>query len=157
MNTNRNDDILGFARRIQRYIREVRNSESAQVTEMTAADIRRIERYMDDASAYLDWASGSPRLDLPETHPDERPLPEPDAVPEVENPMAADIINLLTRLQGEVSRGQSCRQATGLHADDLARFRAIIEKVRLYLANYVASANPGDYPESSPQIAVVQQ
>lgn len=149
-----NDDILGFVVRVDRFLAEVNKSLSANITDYGAFDITRLKSYIAAMRTYLSWVSGQPQLDLPDTHPQELVIPVLPELPDTENPMAADVIRLLTRLRSEMIKSQSARMPSGFVEHDLVRSQAIIDKIEKFVIDYIEKVTPMDLPESSPSTPV---
>ena len=149
--TVQNHDIYGLVRRINRFIVELVKAASANVSEITGHDQRRLVSYLDALKAYKAWIVGQPVLDLPETHPQDYDVPPNPVVPTLENESVADVVNLLCKLRDELIASQSARYASTMLSHDAVRFDAIIAKVESFLSDYVGTATPLDLPESSPR------
>jgi len=149
--TVQNHDIYGLVRRINRFIVELVKAASANVSEMTGHDQRRLVSYLDALKAYKEWIVGQPVLDLPETHPQNYELAANPTVPPLENESVADVVNLLCKLRDEMIASQSARYASTMLVHDATRFDAIVAKVEAFLSDYVGAATPLDLPESSPK------
>mgnify|MGYP000429930839 CR=1 FL=1 len=146
-----NHDILGIHRRINRFIVELNKSASSGVSQFHDHDKKRLRAYLTSMTAYKDWVSAQPHLDLPETHPQEYALEPPTEVGAVENESCADAMNLLAKCRDELDNSQSARLSSGLMEADRVRFEAIVEKIAKFLDEYVDKATPLDLPESSPR------
>lgn len=145
-----NDDVAGIYRRFNRFIVEVQKSASANVADINAFDLERINAYIQSMTFYLDWVDAQPMLDLPETHPKLISLEAVPVVIEVENLMIRDLVRLFERARDEIVNAQSARNASGLIKFDSARVRAVLQKATNYLEEYVVKVSPLDMPESSP-------
>jgi len=149
-----NDNVAGLAIRIDRFMVELIKSTSANVSEFVEPDTARLESYRSELVGYLDWVVAQPMMDYPETHPMGRTLSAPMTIPEITNPMVKDAIWLLERLRGELVNGESARRASGLIKFDENRARAVLERMKAFLEDYVANYTPVDMPESSPAAAM---
>lgn len=146
-----NDDVLGFVSRVNRIIVETVKSLSANVTSYSAADLGRLRTYIADLGLYLDWVVSQPQMDFPETHPRAVPMPTPPELPDVENPMAEDVMRLLVRLRDEMAAAQSARLPSGLIEFDDVRARAALTRLLAFVDDFIAQVSPVDLPESSPE------
>ena len=145
-----NDDIAGIYNRINRYIIEIQESQSAKVMAVNAHDYKRMTKYLEAMTSYLDWIETQPFLDLPETHPKLLVLKPPPEILDIENLFLIDCRRLWERTRDETTASQSARNATGLIEFDLTRIRAVIEKHSKYMTEHIAKVSPIDMPESSP-------
>jgi hypothetical protein len=145
-----NMNIAGLVNRINRFLVELMKSQSANITNWNDFDQDRLKTYIDNVETYLDWVVAQPLLDLPETTPMLVALnPFPETGP-MESDMITDMSLYMQRMRDELLHSQSSRQGTGVIDFDEIRCRAIIKAVRAFMADYVASANPVDLPESTP-------
>jgi hypothetical protein len=145
-----NDDVLGINSRFNRYITEAQKCASANVADVSGADMARLQSYMSNLSSHIDWVVSIPALDLPETHPLSRPVPAGPDILALENEHLNDVVRLLVRGRDELLHSQSSRNATNLIAFDESRLRAVIDKTNQLLA-HIAAVSPIDLPESSPK------
>ncbi len=145
-----NDDIAGINNRINKYIIEVQESASANVTAVNAYDFKRMTDYLAAMTSYLNWIEDQPQLDLPKTHPKLLLLDPPPEIQKIENLFLIDCRRLWERARDETNLSQSARNATGMLEFDLTRLRKIIEKHEKYMTDHVAKVSPIDFPESSP-------
>lgn len=145
-----NTDIFSLHRRINRFITEIIKSQSSGVSQTLPFDVKRVLRYLDSLTSYMKWIATQPILDLPETGPTEIALLEDSPMPNVENESAFDLCLLLSLLRDEMVASQSARLPTNLMAADAERATAIIMKMRNFVNDYIAVAEPLDLPESSP-------
>lgn len=151
-----NHDVVGFHRRINRFIVELIHSVSSNVSQLSKFDINRMKSYIKAIREYQQWCTSQPQLDLPETAPMKFPLEADPVIPDVENESVADAINMLILAREELVNSQSARQASGLIGFDGERLKAIVDKLDAFLDSYVSSATPLDLPESSPQEPMVE-
>ncbi len=145
-----NDDVSGIWNRVNNYIIECQESQSANVTAVNEFDFKRNTNYLIAMTSYLKWIEDQPLLDLPKTHPKLLTLEEPPVLQKIENLFLVDCIRLWERARDEVALSQSARNATGLLEFDLVRMRAVIEKHSKYMTDHIQKVNPIDFPESSP-------
>ena len=146
----RNHDIMGLVRRINRFIIELAESQSAGGSLIRAADLVRLKSFMDSLGFYKAWVIAQPELDLPETHPEEMPIPElPGAVPS-ENESLRDVVVMYAKMRDELIASQSAQVSTGLSRADAKRFDDIHTKIGQFITEYIEKTNPMDLPESTP-------
>ena len=145
-----NQDVLVFARKLDRAIDEMGKSASGRDTDFLEADQKRLKGYLLDAQQFLDYASSTPVPDYAETHAMEFELPEPPQHPSVENEMVQLAMNQLYRLRQEIAIGQTSRRAAGIHERDKERADALLQRATDFVDNYVEAVNPPDYPASAP-------
>lgn len=150
MVTIRNHDILGLVRRINRFIVEIANAQTAGISGVRTADLERLKEYSAALTTYKTWIVAQPELDLPETHPTDIEIPGPPPLPAIESESVNDVITMLERLRDELVASQSARLATGLMRFDGKRFDAIVDKVNKFITDYIETTTPLDLPESSP-------
>jgi hypothetical protein len=157
MATTLNFDIYGLARRINRVITEIAKAASANSSRTNEFDLERVKTFSAALWTYHDHIVAQPQLDLPETHPTEIDVPDPELPDLVENESFNDMINMLDQARRELLNAQSSRDASGLNVFDSNRFTAILEKFDNFISNYVEVATPLDLPESSPKRAGVTE
>ena len=146
----KNHDILGLVRRINRFVREVSEAQSAGVTAVRAADLERWKSYQGSLAVYKAWIVDQPELDLPETHPENYTTPPSPEIPPIENESALDIITMWGKQRDELLASNSSQMATGLISHDAARFDAMHAKIDAFIKDYVEVTLPLDLPESTP-------
>ena len=147
-----NMDVSALVRRINRFMVELYKSASSGVSQMSQADIDRLESYLVALRTYRDFVLAQPHLDMPETHPSPIPLAAPVFEPmEVENESVNDWMIMLQRGRDELILSQSSRLSSTLMQYDSARFTALVDKCDALLQDYVKPATPLDLPETSPQ------
>lgn len=146
-----NHDIAGLHARINRFIEEVKYSESSGGSQVTSFDQTRLATYLNAVDGYREWAIGRPPLDCPETHPRAIELGANPEIVDLENESCNDVIRLLTIGRDELTNSQSARLSSNLTPFDNARLVSIIQKIRLFLSDYIAKVTPLDLPESTPQ------
>lgn len=151
MPTTNNDDVAGVYSRFNRFVEELVKSQSANVTALKPFDQTRFLAYLAELEALIAWVQSRPLLDLPETSPLERTLPDPVPVPELENPMVRDLVHLFERGRDELVNSQSSRQSSGLIRFDEQRVLDVISKAKSYITEYASVVTPVDLPESSPR------
>lgn len=145
-----NDDIVGIYSRCNRYLTEIVKASSANVSDVSPADMTRVESYLSNIAEHVGWVVATPHLDLPETHPLPRTLDSAPEIPPLENLHLEDLARLLVRGRDELINSQSARNATGLIPFDEGRFIAVITKANSLVA-HIKDVVPVDYPESSPK------
>lgn len=150
MAVTRNHDILGLARRINRFIHEIVKSQSAEVPGVQGADSIRLKAYQNALTAYKTWVIAQPQLDLPKTHPFEYPLSDPPDISGLASDSLTDVTNLLGKLRDELIESQSSAIASGLEEPDALRFDKIMDKINAFLTDYIEQTSPLDVPESAP-------
>lgn len=150
--TIRNHDIMGLVRRINRFIKELAVSQSAGASALRIADLQRLKDYQASLAFYKTWVVSQPELDLPETHPDDMPVPEaPSEVP-AENESLKDVVVMYGKMRDELIASQSGQVSTGLSDPDAVRFDAIHTKLDKFITDYIEKTNPMDMPESTPTV-----
>jgi hypothetical protein len=145
-----NHDIVGLYNRMNRFLVEMNKSTSSQTSEVNDFDFTRANTYLDAIDTFHAWVIGQPALDLPETAPRLYKLEEAVTFNQVENENINDIVRMFTLARDELINTQSARNPANLNKFDSARLTAIIQKIRLFLSDYVGVATPLDMPESSP-------
>jgi len=147
-----NHDISGIARRIHRFGFELYKSVSSAGAFTNEFDQKRMGEYLDATDVYLNHVVAQPQLDLPESHPRkiEVDLQPDDEILAIENESLADAIYYLKLANVELLNSQSSRMGAGLLPFDERRARALVEKARRLLVDYIAVVQPLDLPESSP-------
>lgn len=149
-----NMDIAGIVRRVRRFKFEVHKCNSAALMFTTGKDLERFLSYLDALTVYFDWMVDQPMQDLPESHPTDIDLGEPEKFELPENESLADLIHQLDALEQEIGYSQSARMHTSMMQPDETRFREITTKISNFLTGYVANVQPLDTPESSPMRAM---
>jgi len=150
-----NSDIAQLVRRIDRVIKEMQHSQSAGVTMTLEADKVRIEKYKTDLNTQVDttFAMGIP--DVPETMPEEIELRVRPEDVEVTNDDFSAVIDQFYVLRGELVNSQSSRLGGGLLPPDHVRAKAILARIDTMFSQFIPAVDPGDFPESTPDIAMV--
>lgn len=149
-----NVDVVGYHNRVNRYITEVMFSQSANHSLYKQADLLRTKSFLSAMRFYLDFASGVPEQDLPETNPRKYPMRQNPTVLIVENEMVNQIVDLLVLARDELDNSQSARMASGINTFDLKRQQDYITRIENFIADYVEQATPLDMPESSPRAPI---
>ena len=147
-----NHDISGIACRLHRFMVELYKSVSSSGSFTNSFDQARWADYLNAADVYISHVTNQPQLDLPESHPR---LIAIDCMPDVEitaieNESIRDCLYYLKLAMIEACDSQSSQMGAGLLPFDESRVRALIEKSRRLLNDYVAVVQPLDLPESSP-------
>ncbi len=145
-----NMDIAGLVRRVRRYKYEINKCVSASLMHTTEADIARFFSYLGAIQKYFDWMVSQPQQDLPETHPMDYDLGEPEKLSPPENEALADLITQFDALETEMTFAQSARMHTSIMPHDEKRFRDIIQKINNFVTDYIQTVQPLDMPESTP-------
>jgi len=145
-----NMNVAGLVNRLNRFIKEMMYSQSANVNNYNEHDVERSRVYLQNLTSYIDWVVGQPIQDLPKTSPQPFTLAPMEEVIQVSNEMITDMVNYMVTMRDEILLSQSTRQSTGLMSHDERRTRSMIQTMTNFLDNYVAGANPVDMPESSP-------
>ena len=149
-----NHDVVGIVQRLDRFRFEMFKCVSAGTSELNEFDRARIQYYLDALTAYIDWLTGRPQLDLPESHPKPFAISDAPATEPVESEIVNDIIRIMDVTRTELCDSQSARRSSGLISWDEGRIRALIAKLNVFLTDYVDHYTPLDLPESSPQAAM---
>lgn len=152
--TTYNTDVWSLVRRVNRFITEVVKSQSSGISQTMPFDVARVLSYTAAIRSFVAWVVAQPLLDLPETGPQEMPLPDSPVIPPMENESAFDICMLLEIARDELANSQSARMATNLIKYDHDRLLAIVTKLENFVQTYIGVAEPLDLPESSPMQAV---
>jgi len=148
-----NHDVAAICNRVTRFVTELYKSVSSGVSLVNQFDQERWGRYLDATDIYITHIQAQPQLDLPESHPrmiEINCLSDEDILA-VENESIKDALYYFKLAQVELMNSQSGRLAAGLISFDEKRCRALIEKSRRLLEDYVKQVTPLDLPESSPQ------
>lgn len=146
-----NLDVVYINDKLCRYAYEVIKSVSSGVANVNTFDMARMQNYLDDLDAAVDYVLAQPQLDMPETHPRERALQQFPEVPDMENDELDHVVRLLEAARFELIDGQSARMPAGMLPFDAARIKALVAKNRQWLTTFVTARSPMDLPESSPQ------
>jgi hypothetical protein len=146
-----NHDIVSLYNRIQRFITETIKSTSSQTSEVNAFDFGRVNTYLDALDALHGHIINQPQLDLPKTSPKTYSLEPAVDYPAVENENVNDMMRMFLLARDELINSTSARLPAGLNSFDSDRLTAIIEKIRLFLSEYVDTSTPLDMPESAPK------
>ena len=151
--TTLNHDVAGICRRTQRFMYDLYKSVSSNVAFTSNFDQIRWASYLDAIDSYVSHVQSNPALDLPESHPREISLEClcDEVIGKIENESISDCIYYLKLLIVEISNSASSRLPSGLIKFDEERCRALNEKARRLLEDYVKNVQPLDLPESSPK------
>lgn len=150
-----NQDIVGLYNRINRFIKELNQSQSNGVPIFTEFDQVRLRTYLDNIDSYVNWFMAQPNLDLPETHPIPWPLTPPQEVQYTENDALNDLLRMLVITREELIRCTSNRLPCRFLPPDVQRFSSYIAKCRIFLNTYISVVPPLDLPETVPSVPVV--
>lgn len=146
-----NYQIAGLIRRLRRFRYETVKAASSALASVNDADFARAKSYLNAATQYINWVVSVPQLDLPESSPRLIELGEADELDMPENEALADLMAMYDLLEIEIGHSQSARMGDSIISHDENRMRAMIEKMDLFLDNYVSSVLPLDVPESTPK------
>lgn len=149
-----NHDVANLVRRMRRFKEEMIKSVSSGVSELISHDYERLNSYLEAIKFFKAWMIAQPVLDLPESSPEEIELGEMPEALLVDNDDLTLIIKLFELIEFELVNSQSARRSTGLVSHDALRFDSYIEKVELFLTDFVDQTSPLDLPESAPSIAM---
>lgn len=155
VNATLNADISQLVRRCERVIREMQHAQSASVTMTIEADRLRIEKYIKDINTQLDTVNEMGIPDVPETMPEVIQLDPPPDVKKVTNDDFYSVIDQFYILRDELVNSQSSRLGGGLLPPDYGRGKAIMTRIATLFSQFIPAVDPGDYPESTPNVAVV--
>jgi hypothetical protein len=145
-----NDDVAGLVRRINKFIVELRDSQSRVTDDFGKHDQERLKSYIEAIRTYIAWVEGQPMLDLPKTHPTEVVIPTNPEIGAITNLNVIDLIRLLERGRDELLFGSdSSQRSSGFNKHDSDRVKAIIDKTEAYLTDYIEKITPLDSPETS--------
>lgn len=150
-----NADILGLDNRVNRFIKEVQDSASGNISLYTEADKIRLKSYLNAIIRFIEWVTDQPILDLPESFPRAYDFDPVVEVKTVENEMVNDVLNLMRNLQIEIRNSQSATSSNNFINHDVSRWRNVVTKIANYIDVYADSVAPLDLPESSPMNAGV--
>lgn len=155
VNATLNTDIAQLVRRCERVIVEMQHAQSASVTMTIEADRLRIEKYIRDVQTQLDTVNAMGIPDVPETMPEIINLsPQPDDI-KVTNDDFYSVIQQWYVLRDELVNSQSSRLGGGLLAPDYKRAKDLMTRIETLFSRFIPAIDPGDYPESTPNVAVV--
>jgi len=148
-----NHDVVILADQLARFIEELYKSVSSGLSLVNTFDQARWQQYITNIRALHTHIISQPQLDLPETHPWQWAV-EPLVnlgFEDTENDSINQAVRLFLLAREELLNSQLARMPAGLIIYDPSRFVSIISKAESFLINYVATATPLDFPESSPQ------
>ena len=148
-----NHDIVHLDALLRRFTSEVFKSVSSGSSAYNLFDQARLTQYLTEIDRFHEWVVAQPQLDLPESHPTDYVLEEMPEVADVENESVNSLIKMFAVARDELINCQSARDPAGLQSHDSIRLKAIVEKIRQFLTAYIATTQPTDLPESSPQAA----
>jgi hypothetical protein len=149
-----NLDVVGIYDRINRFIREIQKSASANVSMTSEYDLARAKTYLSTLRFLVDHVDSQPQLDLPETNPQAYALMEAPVLQDIENENCKHLCLMLATCREELLMSQSSRMSTGFVPFDKTRMLNIVQKCESYISNFVEKATPIDLPESSPRAPV---
>jgi hypothetical protein len=117
--------------------------------------LERLASYLADYRSYLDYVvTKQSSVDLPETSPQLRTLPDDIDAPDRENKNVNEIVWWLQTAPDEIKSAQSSRLHMGLLPFDVKRQVAVIDTIDKFVADHLSKHLPLDRPESSPAIPV---
>lgn len=153
-----NHDVNGIYNRLNRFIMEMVGSQSSGVSLTNSFDMARLASYLDSLDKYHDWVLAESQLDLPETKGLTYALELAPVVPALENEDLEDVVRMMVLARREICNSQSARMGSGLPVkQDSQRLRAVTDKVRKFLTQYMTPVQPLDLPASSPLDGVSPQ
>lgn len=151
-----NPSIWLIITKIDRIIKELADSRTANSTSSSGHDTARMDSYVSDFVRLVEHLVTEPDLDWVATHPDTWALSEEPPLPELENEDVLFALNDLIRTRREITRSQSGRNPSGIAAPDYDRMISFIGKVEDFVNNYISpkgdSGTPLDLPESSNKV-----
>ena len=153
-----NHDVNALYNRINRFLTEIVGSQSSGVSLTNSFDMARIATYLDSIDKLHDWILSESQLDLPETKGMTYALELAPVIPALENEDLEDFCRMFLLMRRELINSQSARMGSGLPIkQDSIRLRALTDKARKFLTNYMTPVQPLDLPASSPLDGVSPQ
>jgi len=159
-----NVDIYNFLQRLRNFAIEVAYSQSSNFANgFHVADAARFTDFIQDIRRYFEFMERIPLLDNPETAGRlSYVLPAYDvpAPSSVSNKDCSSILMQILTLWWEAANSQSARLVRGVwptpegQPGDRMRWRAMIDNLEAF-TQFVASTQPSDRPESSPEVGPV--
>lgn len=146
-----NHDVIFMCSKVDRYLEEMNRSQSTGLSGIIQWDQQRINAYLDALDVALAHVRAIPIVDTPETHP-HMYVVEPG--PEIVNVNSEEInhlCNMFLTLRNEILHSQSAKAGSNVIEHDARRWTDLVQKCRLFMADYVATQTPEDMPESSPE------
>ena len=144
-----NHDVLHADALIRRFQSELMLCVSALKSEVNEFDQKRAADYLAKLALWVKFASDEPQLDLPASQPASYILEPEVTFPDVTNESINTLLRLFAALRIELLHSQSALAGSGLQTADKVRADALITKMQKFLVDYVAKAQPTDYPESA--------
>lgn len=145
-----NYQVAGLVRRLRRFRFETNKAASSALASVNGSDFTRAKTYLAAVESYLNWVVSIPQLDLPESTPREIDLGKQEDLEMPENESLVDLMEMYNLLELEIGHSQSSRMGDSIISHDEKRMRELLNKMNLFLDNYVATVLPLDLPESAP-------
>ena len=116
------------------------------------ADLIRLKDMIADLHKLWEFVCTEPSLDCPKcSGAIHYAMPMIDAIPEPENRDIQYILKYIKMMYMELANSQSARLVTGLQPADKIRGKAYLERIDLFVSNYLETNTPNDFPDAFPE------
>ena len=117
-------------------------------------DVTRLKSFISSSRAFLDHIVDKPEVDSPETNPHGYDLRLPPALLDIENEALAHCCRFLEMTREELVNSASARNSSGISKFDYARQVVYLDKIELFIKDYIEVAAELDLVESSPRAPI---
>lgn len=150
-----NWECAGMIRRVNAVIIELAESQSAASNQFYPADLIRVkDQYIPMLRRYRDNMVATPLMDFPKTHPDSTfPVDRINnryVNDTMQNNSIIDMVRMLELLRDSLAHSDTARSSSSIVSHDKVRFDAVIDRLELFVDEYVVPTQPIDMPESGP-------
>lgn len=142
----KNIDVRMLCDNIKVFHDELGKSASSGVFNYDSDDLARLETYINRIEFALNFVSGSPKLDLPKSHPKEYQLRELAAYEETESPNLRYMLAAVESMYLEIASGQSSDLSNSLELADQNRVAKLVQRSRDFV-QFVKDSEQIDAPE----------
>ena len=149
--TTKNLDAAGYVDRINRFVFETLESNSAGTTDINKFDLARTKTYLTRLRAYVEAVKDA-EVDYPKTQPKTYNLDPFTQMEDVQNEITKDFARRWINMRDEMAySSQTSDRGSGFNPFDAERALSYISEFETYISNFVEAATPIDYPESHPE------
>lgn len=149
-----NVDFILVYNLYNRFIKEIQLSQSSNASLTKSFDKKRLVSYLAAIRHALAFTVSKPEVDAPESNPELIKLRQAPELLEIENESVAQVCRMLAQSRDELISSQSSRYGNSMVSFDFERQKEYLDRIDLFLSQYIEMATPLDLVESSPRAAV---
>ncbi|OYT64171.1 hypothetical protein B6U67_00785 [Methanosarcinales archaeon ex4484_138] len=150
-----NISILNFLHHLRDAHYEVGKCASSGQTDgfTVEADLKRLKDMIADLHKLWEFICLEPSLDCPESsHTIYYEVPKIDVItPTPENRDIQYILMYIKMMYMEMANSQSARLVTGLQPADKERGKAYLDRIDVFVKDYLETNTPNDFPKATPE------